>query len=198
MMTRRRLGLFIAVMVATTGCGASGSASSPSTVAPSAASAPASPTPPPPTAKASEASAAPSEAPGTPIPTFATTMASASTAPAGAIRVDLALPDGEPRFVPGTITAKAGTVVFFLRNVPGADAPDHDLLIGPADTRFFPDGSTPADKVLAQTPHLLANESATFTVAGLTPGTYALWCSVRHEGGSHASDGMVGTLTITP
>ncbi len=72
------------------------------------------------------------------------------------------------------------------------------MLIGPADTQFFPDGSTRADQVLARSPTLLANEAATFTVAGLTPGTYTFWCSVQHEGGSHASDGMVGTLTVTP
>ena len=56
----------------------------------------------------------------------------------------------------------------------------------------------PPDGRHAGTPHIRANETATFTVNDLTPGAYLFWCSVEAANGNHASFGMVGTLTITP
>ena len=122
-------------------------------------------------------------------------------APAGAVGIQMALPDGTPRFLPAAISANAGTVTFFLENVPGGRgrSPDHNMLIGPANVHFFPDGSVAADQVLAGTPHITAGQRAVFKVKDLAPGTYVFWCSIDlGPGGTHASEGMVGTLTITP
>ncbi|MGH2407228.1 MAG: cupredoxin domain-containing protein [Candidatus Limnocylindrales bacterium] len=106
--------------------------------------------------------------------------------------------ENNPRFVPDTVTAKAGTVVFFLQNVPGANAPDHQMTISPANITFLSDGST-TGQVLAATRAIHPNEKAAFTVAGLTPGSYLFWCSIAlPDGGNHAANGMTGTLTITP
>ena len=97
--------------------------------------------------------------------------------------------DGKPKFVPEQLTAKAGTVVFYLENVPGTIfAPDHNMRIGPA-----------VGQVLAAAPFIHANDHAVFTVQGLQPGTYVYSCSVPGlDGTPHYSNGMVGTLTVTP
>lgn len=112
----------------------------------------------------------------------------------------MAATDVGPRFQPDNVTAKAGTVVFFLENVPSATLlPDHNMRIGPACVSFYPDGSVRTGHVLAGTPDIGPKEMATFTVNGLTPGTYVFWCSVEAgDAGNHASNGMVGILTITP
>jgi plastocyanin len=101
----------------------------------------------------------------------------------------MALPNAVPRFEPDSVTAKAGTVVFFLENVQGAiGSPDHNMRIGPA-----------VGQVLAATPDVRAKGTVTFTVSDLAPGTYLYWCSVVGlDGNSHAYNGMVGTLTVTP
>jgi uncharacterized cupredoxin-like copper-binding protein len=106
--------------------------------------------------------------------------------------------DAGPRFQPDNLTAKAGTVVFFLQNIPTLFSPDHNMQIGPASVQFYGDGSIRAGQVLAGTPNIRTKEMATFTVNDLTPGTYLFWCSVEGANGNHASFGMVGTLTITP
>ncbi len=95
----------------------------------------------------------------------------------------------KPVYEPDELTAKAGTVAFFLANVPEPWAgPDHDFLIGPS-----------IGKVLVASPSVDRNDALVFTVEGLTPGSYVFWCSiVAPDGVSHASRGMVGTLTITP
>ncbi len=107
-------------------------------------------------------------------------------APAGAIRIDmLALGGGVARFEPDEVTAKAGTVVFFLHNVPGAlRKVDHNMLIG----------STIYAEILARSVYVPSDKSAVFTVERLSPGTYTFWCQV----GMHAQNGQVGALTITP
>jgi plastocyanin len=135
----------------------------------------------------------------TPSPTLASTTENASAAPAGAIPIQMTAVDA-PRFKPDTVTAKAGTVVFFLENIPGPIfSPDHNMRIGPANVQFYADGSVSSGQVLAGTPNIRPKGRATFTVNGLTPGTYVFWCSVETPGfGNHASIGMVGTLTVTP
>jgi plastocyanin len=146
-------------------------------------------------------SATPSAPPYVPVPTFVSTTETTSTAPAGAIPVALTLnADDAPRFQPDTITVKAGTVVFFLHNIPvGARLPNHNMQIGPAGAQFFSDGSLYIGQVLAGTPDIHANETATFTITDLRPGTYLFWCSVQlPDGGNHEAGGMRGTLTVTP
>lgn len=100
--------------------------------------------------------------------------------------------DTKPRFLPDHVTVKAGTVVFFLENVPGDSGPyfnpTHNLQVGPA-----------LDEVLAGTPDVKVGEKVTFTVEDLTPGTYVYWCSVPTlDQKDHARYGMVGMLTVTP
>ena len=171
-MKRSRNVLLAALTIAIGGCGGAGATSS--------------------------ASSGPTAA-STPMAMLDFTTEKASAAPAGAIVVKMALPDGQPRFQPDTITAKAGTVVLFLQNVPGAFSPKHQMTIGSADVQFYADGSVSSGQVLAGTPAISANETMTFTVNKLPPGTYRVWCSVNlPDGGNHASGGMVGTLTVTP
>jgi plastocyanin len=121
----------------------------------------------------------------TPIPTLASTTENATVAPSGAILIEMkALGGGSARFAPDQTTAKTGTVVFFLKNVRGVLMQvDHNMVIGPE-----------IYKVLARSSFVRAEESAIFTVQGLTPGSYTFWCEV----GTHAANGQVGTLTVTP
>lgn len=124
------------------------------------------------------------------IPTLGSTTEQASQAPTGAIPIRLTVTNGNPRFEPDHLTAKAGTVAFFLENVPGViGAPDHNMRIGPA-----------IGQVLASTPSIRAKEMVTFTVKDLAPGTYVFWCAILEFDGktTHAAEGMVGTLTVTP
>jgi plastocyanin len=179
-MNRWRSSLLIAVTLVIGGCGATGATTSTTSMTPTSPSAvPVSPL---------VETSSPTPAP-TAIPTLASTTEEASEAPAGAIPIIMSEPNANPSYQPDHVTAKAGTVVFFLENVPGTIAsPDHNMRIGPA-----------IGQVLAGTPRIRANEKATFTVQDLTPGTYAFWCSVTApDGNSHAYYGMVGTLTITP
>ena len=101
------------------------------------------------------------------------------TAPPGAI--DIQLGPG-PKFEPRHVTAKAGTAVFFLHNVPGAIGP-HNFLIG-----------SERPHLVVASPTLLSGDSVVFTVSGLEPGTYTYWCGIE----GHADAGMVGELTVTP
>ena len=135
----------------------------------------------------------------TPMPTLASTTEKMSDAPSGAIPIIMTAVEAGPRFQPDNVTAKAGTVVFFLKNLPGKFySPDHNLQIGPASAQFYADGSIRSGQVLAGTPHIGANESATFTGNSLAPGTYLFWCSVEAANANHEALGMVGTLTIRP
>lgn len=180
-MNRSRGFLLVAVMVAIGGCDAAGERTSTTTASPT-------------TWASLNASVSPVA--GTPGPTPAATLAStverASQAPAGAVPIKMTVDSStaRPHFEPDRITAKAGTVVFFLENITGTLGPsDHNMLIGPA-----------IGQELARTPTIRANETATFAVKDLTPGSYVFWCSVKdaHDPIDHASEGMVGTLTITP
>ncbi|MDO8485522.1 MAG: cupredoxin domain-containing protein [Candidatus Limnocylindrales bacterium] len=102
-------------------------------------------------------------------------------APPGAISIKMAWE--APRFAPDQVTAKAGTVVFFIQMSPRGSLADHNMAFGP---KIY--------KVLARSSFVRAYKSAVFTVEGLTPGTYTFWCEVS----GHAANGMVGTLTTTP
>ena len=95
---------------------------------------------------------------------------------------------GLPVYQPNNLTAKAGTVVFFLQNVPAVfAAPDHNMMIGPSV------GTT-----LAGSTDVKRSRDVIFTVKGLTPGSYVFWCSiVAPDGNTHATHGMMGSLTIT-
>jgi uncharacterized cupredoxin-like copper-binding protein len=91
------------------------------------------------------------------------------------------------RFDPSAVTATSGTVGFFLTNVgAGNDAialENHNLVIG-----------VDRDHRLAGSGYVSAGKAAVFTVQGLEPGTYMIWCSVPY----HADNGMVGTVTVRP
>jgi plastocyanin len=92
------------------------------------------------------------------------------------------------QFEPTALTAKAGTVVFFLKNideVPTGLGPgtNHSLSIGSA-----------LGQPLASSDYVRNGEAAVFTVEGLVPGSYVVWCAVP----KHADFGMVATLTVTP
>ena len=127
----------------------------------------------------------------TPEPTLASTTEDASEAPAGAVPIKMIiLPNAAPRFEPDDVSVKAGTVVFFLENIPNPPfISDHNMLIGPA-----------MPEALARTPTIQRNRKVTFTVNDLPPGTYAFWCSIKDIANQldHAGEGMVGTLTVTP
>ena len=117
-----------------------------------------------------------------PIGLSATTQP-ADVAPDGAIAVDMS----SFMFEPMAISAKAGTVTFFLRNVGVGVDPialqNHNLVIGLDQAH-----------VLARSDYVSAGKAAVFTVEGLEPGDYVIWCSVP----GHAGNGMVGTLTVSP
>jgi plastocyanin len=169
-MSRWRNALLVAVTLAVGGCGAAGATTSTtSTVA---------------TSPTAASTAAP-----TAIPTLMSTTEKASEGLAGAIPIRMTATNAKPRFEPDNVTARAGTVVFFLENIPAAFLdPHHNMHIGPA-----------IGQELARTPGIRANEKVTFTVKDLTPGTYVFWCSVVGlDNFDHAHYGMVGTLTITP
>lgn len=123
------------------------------------------------------------------IPTLGSTTEQASQAPTGAIPIRLTVTNGNPRFEPDKLTVKAGTVAFYLENGTNVLGTfDHNMRIGPA-----------IGQVLAGTRRIYGNENVTFTVKDLAPGSYVYWCSIVGLNGlTHASYGMVGTLTVTP
>lgn len=120
----------------------------------------------------------------TPIPTLPSTTVAATVAPPGAIAITMSGLTEKPRFIPQDITARAGTVVFYLDNVRNTTNPvDHSMLI---ESKTF--------GALARTPPIANDHAAVFTVQDLKPGTYRFICEVF----MHAQYGMAGTLTITP
>lgn len=136
-----------------------------------------------------------------PAPSLTSTVERASIAPSGSVPITMTVVNQtDPRFQPDNVTAKAGTVVFYLDNVPAAgESPDHAMVIGATDVQFYGDGSVKSGQVLADSGHVVANDKAVFTVQGLKPGTYQFWCNVDVLGiSTHGANGMRGTLTITP
>jgi plastocyanin len=194
-MNGRRAFVIVALALAIEGCGAaatSSSTSSPTTTLPSALPSPGAVSPSP--SVLTSAPPAPTSTPPapTPAPTLASTSTVATKAPKGAIPVVLTAIDpdhGLPVFQPDNLTAKAGTVVFFLQNVPPPwGSPDHNMWIGPS-----------IGVPLAGSTDLKPKTNVIFTVKGLTPGSYMFWCTIAApDGNTHASYGMKGTLTITP
>ena len=190
-MNPRRTFVIVALALAVEGCGAAGTSTSTSSPTAALGTTPASPSAvaPSPLVTASATSAPPAP---TPVPTLASTSKVATKAPKGAIPVVLTAIDpdhGLPVFQPDKLTAKAGTVVFFLQNVPPPwGSPDHNMWIGPS-----------IGVPLAGSTDLKPKTNVIFTVQALTPGSYVFWCSIAApDGNTHASYGMKGTLTITP
>ncbi|HLY35483.1 MAG TPA: plastocyanin/azurin family copper-binding protein [Candidatus Limnocylindria bacterium] len=105
----------------------------------------------------------------------------ARSAPFGAITVSMTA----FRFMPMSPTARAGTVVFFLKNEDPVTSPigSHNLVIG-AELGY----------PLASSGYVATGQSAVFKVERLAAGHYVIWCSVPN----HAYNGMVGSLTVTP
>jgi plastocyanin len=101
---------------------------------------------------------------------------SAPAQPAGSIKVTMT----EFKFDPGTISAPAGKVVFYLVNAGNNTA--HNLFI--RDSK----GTKIAGSDLVS-----AGDSAVFTVDNIAAGTYVIYCDQP----GHESSGMKGTLTIT-
>lgn len=102
--------------------------------------------------------------------------------PAGSVLLEMTGPP--PRFVPSKLSAPGGDVVFFLKNTSPARDPhaSHSLAIG-----------TDRDHLLAVSDLVDGGRSAVFTVHGLEPGDYAIWCTFP----AHAGLGQAGTLTVT-
>jgi hypothetical protein len=106
----------------------------------------------------------------------------ATTPPPGATVVEMTGPP--PRFVPASLRVDGGAeAVFFLDNTSpiGDNHGSHKLLIGPE-----------IDRPLAISDVVAAGDSVRFTVSGLEPGTYAIWCGYLN----HTSKGQVGELTV--
>jgi len=104
------------------------------------------------------------------------TTEAATSAPAGAISVDMTGPP--PKFVPADLVAPAGDLVFFLHNKSQGI---HTLAIG-----------RELHKALVSSSQVLHGQAAVFTVHGLQAGHYVIWCTID----GHAEEGMVGTLTL--
>ena len=83
-----------------------------------------------------------------------------------------------PRYVPSNLTGSAGDLVFFLKNTSFGT---HTLAIGRA-----------LYKAIVASNAVAKGQTAVFTVHGLRPGAYVIWCTVDN----HAAEGMVGTLTL--
>lgn len=171
-MNQRTTARLLALSIAVGGC--SSSAMTNSDPAPSQ-------TMPPPTSAASRSPLV-GAATSTPGPTLKTTTEVTTKAPPGAISIEMGVTT-PPRYKPDQLTAKAGDVVFFLKNGKGVFRAHHDMVIGPE-----------LYQVLARSSQVKTGDSVLFTVQGLPAGTYRYWCEVER----HASIGMVGTLTVTP
>ena len=105
----------------------------------------------------------------------------ASDAPPGSVQVELSGPP--PHFRPTELTAPPGDTVFFLVNTGDPEHPlaSHTLAIG-----------LKQGYAIAKSDTVQPGTSASYTVHGLEPGEYVIWCSILN----HASYGMKGTLTV--
>jgi plastocyanin len=121
----------------------------------------------------------------TALPTTTTLAASTAVgAPKGAGAIEVGMANFS--FIPETITAKAGDVVFFLENKDPAGDPNlhHNMLITLAVNGL--------PTLVASSGDFQQGQSGTFSVKNLAPGTYAFFCSY------HRSAGMTGSLTVAP
>jgi plastocyanin len=123
-------------------------------------------------------SASPSAQPSaTPLPTLTAITEAAASAPPGATSVEMyAL-----AFHPADLSVTAGDAQFFLVNPADKSLGTHSMAIGP---KLY--------QILAASAPVPLGESSVFSVQGLAPGTYTIWCTID----GHASEGMVGTLTV--
>jgi plastocyanin len=105
----------------------------------------------------------------------------ATEAPAGSVEIEMVGPP--PRFIPAAVTVPAGDIVFFLKNDSPARDPHgiHTLAIG--RTQGQP---------LVVSDEVQGGRRAIFTVHGLEPGAYTMWCTFP----GHAGLGQVATLTV--
>lgn len=123
-----------------------------------------------------------------------TTVAATTTTLASATAIGVAQPAAAIAvamkgfsFVPDSITAKAGDVSLYISNQePGAiddTSYRHDLVI-PVLQNGIPEG------IVAGSGDFRPTESGTFTVKGLSAGTYTFYCAYHQNT-------MRGTLTVT-
>jgi plastocyanin len=84
-------------------------------------------------------------------------------------------------FHPADISVSAGDAQFYLVNPADKSLGTHSMAIGP---KLY--------QVLAASAAVPLGQSAVFSVQGLAPGTYTVWCTID----GHASEGMVGTLVV--
>jgi plastocyanin len=122
-----------------------------------------------------------------PQPEFSSSMGSSTSAPAGAVTVEMLGPP--PHYMPVGVSAAAADVTFFLTN---RSVGVHTFAIGRGPLDFV--GEYVRTTPLAASEAVNAGRSVTFTVYMLPAGTYAIWCTI----GNHAFEGMKGTLTVTP
>jgi plastocyanin len=112
-----------------------------------------------------------------PLPTLMASTEPTGSAPAGATRIEMyAL-----AFHPADLSIPAGDAQFFLVNPADKSLGTHSMAIGP---KLY--------QILAASTAVPLGESAVFSVQDLAPGTYVVWCTID----GHASEGMVGTLTV--
>jgi hypothetical protein len=105
-----------------------------------------------------------------------------SAAPDGAIQLEMFGPP--PQFRPKDLTGTAHDVVTFylVNNSPAREEHGtHTLAIGKK-----------LGEPLVVSGELKGGQRAVFSVHGLGPGKYVIWCSLL----GHASLGQVGTLTL--
>jgi uncharacterized cupredoxin-like copper-binding protein len=128
-------------------------------------------------ANPSVASASPGQATASPTSGVTSTTTSASVGPKGSIRDEMY----NVAYHPNDIAAPAGTLSIFLVNPAGKSLAQHAMVIG-----------TSVGQAITASAVVPLGQSAVFTVRGLPPGKYVFWCPID----GHASEGMVGTLTI--
>jgi uncharacterized cupredoxin-like copper-binding protein len=128
-------------------------------------------------AEPSVASASPRQATASPASDVTSTTSSALVGPKGSIRDEMY----NVAYHPSDITAPAGTLAIFLVNPAGKSLAEHAMVIGKA-----------VGQTITASEIVPLGQSAVFTIRGLSPGKYVFWCPID----GHASEGMVGTLTI--
>lgn len=165
-----QIGCSAAILVIAAGCGSNEEAPSGSTTALTSTDKPA-------------ATSEPAPSTSEPAPDLLeSTTKDASNPPAGSTGVEMHGPP--PQLIPRRYIVKGGPpTVFFIDNTsPAGDSHGgHALAIGPE-----------IGQPVAVSDLILAAHSATFTVKGLEPGRYAIWCDFL----DHAALGQNGTLTV--
>jgi plastocyanin len=148
--------------------------------------------PSPPARDATVAPVRPSTAPSTATAAAGITITEsrAEEAPSGAITITMQGHE-RPRYAPGDISARAGTVVLFLENIPSIPGSNmgipHNLHLGLV-----------LGEPLASTRTVQAGSTLVVTIENIPPGVYRYWCTERDGPGEpfHFEKGMVGTLTV--